>query len=90
MSKLQILTFCAAALLLSLGTAVLLYPSAAMSQKEMARAHSAQPMEDLADINLGPEFGRVPVTELVGYYIEHPPQPKSVGVLKREQHFGGC
>lgn len=91
MSRAQILLFCAASLLLTLGVAALLYPYAARSEADWEYAHTPQPMEALPDVDLGPDYGPVPVIELVGFYLENPPQPAAGGESpRREQHFGGC
>lgn len=90
MTRAQILLFCGACLLLGLGGSALLFPYAAVPAKTLKMARTPQPMQDLPDINLGPNFGRLPVTELVGYYLDHPPQPKAGGVIQQEQQFGGC
>ncbi len=89
MSKVQIMLFCAACLLLGLGGSALLFPYAAMPAAKLQYAHTPQPMESLPDIDLGSGFGQVPVTELVGYYIENPPKP-SGGTARHVQQFGGC
>jgi len=89
-NKVQILLFCGCSLLLSAATAMLLYPQATISQKKLEYARTAQPMENLPDINLGADFGEMPVTVLVGYYIENPPQPSGGSTARHEQQFGGC
>jgi hypothetical protein len=89
MNKLQILIFCGSSLLLSFGAAALLYPHATIPQKTLESAMKPQAMEDLPDINLGDNFGPVSVTDLVGYYIDHPPKPVT-STAQREQQFGGC
>lgn len=89
MNKFQILLFCGCCLLLSAGAALLLYPHATVSQKTLQFASTPQPMENLPDVDLGPNFGELPVTVLVGYYIENPPKP-SGGTVKHEEQFGGC
>jgi hypothetical protein len=88
MNRAQIMLYCVACMLLFLGGAALLFPYAAVPRHTLEIARTPQPMEDLPDVDLGPNFGPVPVTELVGYYLDHPP-PKN-GVLKREKKFGGC
>lgn len=90
MNKLQILLFCASCLLLSAGAVLLLYPYATISQKTLAYARTPQPMENLPDINLGANFGALPVTVLVGYYIDNPPTASSSNTAEHEQQFGGC
>lgn len=90
MNKLQMLLFCATCLLLSAGAALLLYPHATLSQKTLAYASKPQPMENLPDVNLGPNLGELPVTVLVGYYIDNPPKASSGNTAKHEEQFGGC
>lgn len=90
MSKLQILLFCGSCLLLSGGAAMLLYPHATLSQKKIEYARTPQPMEDIPDVNLGPNFGELPVTVLVGYYIDNPPKPSNNTTARHEEQFGGC
>lgn len=90
MSKLQMLIYCACCLLLSAGAVLLLYPHATISQQKVAYANTPQPMENLPDINLGPNFGELPVTVLVGYYIDNPPKPSNNTTAKHEEQFGGC
>lgn len=89
MNKLEIALFCVLSLGLSLGVAAWLFPHAAMSQQRLQTLQTPQPMEELPDIDLGPDFGLVPVTELVGYYIESPPAADG-GAALRQQQFGGC
>ncbi|MEJ2360548.1 MAG: hypothetical protein P8Z75_03840 [Gammaproteobacteria bacterium] len=90
MSKLQMLLFCGTCLLLSAGTALLLYPHATISQKKLEYAKTPQPMENLPDVNLGPNLGELPVTVLVGYYIDNPPKPSNDTTARHEEQFGGC
>jgi hypothetical protein len=87
----QIALFCTGTLAASLGLAAVLYPFAVVDQDTLARSRAPQPMETLPDVDLGPDFGQLPVVELMGYYIENPPQQSDVGSPKPErQHFGGC
>lgn len=90
MSKLQMLLFCATCLLLSAGAALLLYPHATVSQKTLDYASKPQSMENLPDVNLGPNLGELPVTVLVGYYIDNPPKANTSDTAQHEQQFGGC
>jgi hypothetical protein len=90
MSKLQMILFCAATLLLSLGAAVVLFPYAAVPMKVVTAARTPKPMQDLPDINLGADYGTIPVTELVGYYMDHPPKPQVMSGGGQEEQFGGC
>lgn len=90
MKKTQILLFCGSSLLLSAAAAMLLYPHATIPQKTLAFAGTPQPMENIPDINLGPNYGRLPVTVLVGYYLDNPPTASGGDTAKHEQQFGGC
>lgn len=91
MNTRQMLMFCAGSLALSLGTAAAIFPFATVSEERLQAARSAQPMEALEDVDLGPDFGTVPVTELMGYYIENPPAPPQSGAAApKRQQFGGC
>lgn len=90
MTKAQMLMFCAACLLLSFGAGAILYPYATISPQALAASKKPQPMQNLPDVDLGPNYGVVPVTELVGYYIEHPPAPPGSGAPRHQEQFGGC
>jgi hypothetical protein len=95
MSTPQIWLFCTGSLAVSLGLAAVIYPYAALDDATLEMARTPQPMEALPDVDLGPDFGLLPVTELMGYYIENPP-PEPNAALKdgasapQRQHFGGC
>lgn len=92
MNTRQMLMFCAGSLALSLGAAAVLFPFASVSRETLQASRSAQPVETLGEVDLGPDFGTVPVTELVGYYIENPPAAPEPGVAAapKRQQFGGC
>ena len=90
MAKIKIWLFCAACLLASVGVSMVLYPVAALSPDAVEKARTPRPMEELPEINLGPDFGPVPVIELIGYYLENPPQPDTTAAAKKRRHFGGC
>lgn len=91
MTRLQIALFCFASLLASAGVAALLFPVTTLSEDTVAGARTPQPMELLPDVDLGPDFGTLPVVELVGYYLENPPSPEVAGArTERRRHFGGC
>jgi hypothetical protein len=89
--KKEILIFWVAALAIGLGLSALLYRYAAVAPGVLAQAQIPQPMENMQDVNLGSPYGTVSVTDLVGYYIEHPPAPKGTTAADDGQHrFGGC
>lgn len=84
------LAFCVLSLVAAVGVAVLAYPHAALSDEEMAAYVNPAQAENLPDVDLG-EFGTVPVSELMTYYLENPPAPATgaVGPV-REVRFQGC
>lgn len=91
MTKPQIILFCAGSLAVSLGLAAVIYPFAVVDRETLEMARTPQPMEILPDVDVGQDFGRLPVTELMGYYIENPPEaPKGGTPAPERQHFGGC
>jgi len=92
MNTRQTLLFCSGSLALTLGLAAALYPFASVSEDALLRSRTAQAPEDMADVNLGPDFGTLPVIELMGYYMENPPAPPEPGTdhAPRRQQFGGC
>lgn len=90
--KKDLVIFWVATLAVVAGLFAVLFPYAAVPAETLARTHTAQPMETMADINLPSPFGTVSVADLVGYYIEHPPAAKDVsaGADGGGHHFGGC
>lgn len=89
--KKEILMFWAAALGTTLGLCAILFPYAAVPATTLSRAQSPQPMEAMADLDLGKDYGTVSVTDLVDYYIANPPAPKSAVLQNEAPHgFGGC
>lgn len=89
--KKEILIFWLAALALAFGLSALLFHYAALAPDALARSRTPQPMESMPDVNLGNAYGTVSVTDLVGYYIEHPPAPQGTAAADDGGHrFGGC
>jgi hypothetical protein len=87
----QILLFCTGSLAATLGLSAALYPFAVVDRETVEMARTPQAMEVLPDVDLGPDFGRLPVVELMGYYMENPPQPQDQAAARPErEHFGGC
>jgi hypothetical protein len=91
----QIWLFCTGSLAVSLGLAAVIYPYAVVDRETLEMARTPQPMETLPDVDVGPDFGLLPVTELMGYYIENPPPApnktsKDGASAPRQRHFGGC
>ncbi|HUW36937.1 MAG TPA: hypothetical protein VMV91_06360 [Rhodocyclaceae bacterium] len=90
--KKELVIFWLAALAVFLGLSAALYPYAAVPAETLARSRLPQPMAGMADIDLPQPYGTVSVTDLVGYYLEHPPAANvgSAGGDGGGQHFGGC
>ncbi|ODV04239.1 MULTISPECIES: hypothetical protein [unclassified Thiobacillus] len=89
--KKDILVFWTAALGTTLGLCAILFPYAAVPAATLSKAQTPQPMENMADLDLGKDYGTVSVTDLVGYYLENPPAPKSAAAQAEAPHrFGGC
>jgi len=83
--------FCAASLLLTLGLSFALYPYAKLSNTEIASLNTPKAMEDFDEvIDLGEDFGPMTMIELVGFYLENPPQGGSAVKAETKRHFGGC
>ena len=79
-------------MLASAGIAALLFPLTTISPEELRVVSAAQPMEVFDDLDLGPGYGEVSVIELLGFYLENPPEEPGVVVPVEElqRHFGGC
>lgn len=88
----QIFLFCCVSLALTLGLAAALFPLASVSEETLTQSRTPQAAEDLPDIDLGGDFGSVPVIELMGYYMDNPPAEPEPGAAPapRRQQFGGC
>ncbi|MEH6458052.1 MAG: hypothetical protein V7749_17110 [Cocleimonas sp.] len=90
MKTLGIIIFCIFSLVGSIGLSYALYPHA-ISPK-VAESKSPLAMEDFVDdIDLGEDLGPMSVIDLMGYYLENPPEPdnSSVPAIPKRQ-FGGC
>ncbi|MES2364881.1 MAG: hypothetical protein V4563_03230 [Pseudomonadota bacterium] len=89
--KKEIMIFWLMTLVVAFGLSTLLFRYAAVAPDVLAKSRIPQPMESLQDVNLGNNYGTVSVTDLVGYYIEHPPASKGSAATDDSQHkFGGC
>jgi len=86
------LVFCVAALAVALGVCALGFRLAALPRATIEAATRPAPAESLPDVDVGGGFGRVPVIDLVGYYIENPPAPAGAGgdAPPAVRRFGGC
>lgn len=86
--------FCTTAFAAAMAACAVGYRLAALPEEVVIAAKTPAPPEKLPPIEL-PDFGKVEMIELVGYYLENPPAPAEAGapgaggkiVRKR---FGGC
>jgi hypothetical protein len=85
----EIVVFNILSLVITLGLSALLFSYTAVSHEKRLAAKQPLPMEAFADVDLGPDYGEVSVSELMGYYLENPPVQES-GTVAKQQHFGGC
>ncbi len=86
----RIVIFNVLSLVITLGLCLLLFQMTAMSDKTIQAAKTPLPAEEFEDVDLGDDYGPMSVIELMGYYIENPPQASSTGTAAPKQHFGGC
>ncbi len=86
------LLFCALSVIATVLLSVLGFSLAAMPREAVVAARTPTPAERLGDIDLGKDFGRVPVVDLVGYYLENPPAAPAAGgaASPKARRFGGC
>lgn len=81
--------FCTASLVVSLGVAAALVPMASISTERLERSRVPSAAYEMDDVDLG-EFGRVPVQDLVDYYMDNPPAPAGGEVASSKARFQGC
>jgi hypothetical protein len=86
------LIFCGVSLAVALAACAAGFRLAALPAETVAAAKQPAPAESLPDIDIGGGFGKVPVIELVGFYVENPPAPKGAGsdASPAVKRFGGC
>ncbi len=85
----EIVIFNLFSLLATLGISAALFSSASVPEETRLSASQPQPVEAFGDVDLGPDYGEIPVFELVEYYLENPPV-KSTAAAPVQRHFGGC
>ena len=89
--RLPILSFCIASLAGVVIVCAVLFPYASMSHAEAEAARTPVPMEEFDLVDLGDDYGELPVVELIGYYLENPPPvAAATGAAPKKKHFGGC
>ena len=83
--------FCSASLVIAVLVSAIGFSLATMPPEMLRAAKAPVPPENLADIDI-PNFGRVSVIDLIGYYIDNPPAPAgaSGASAPATQRFGGC
>lgn len=86
----SILFFCIASLAGVVIVCALLFPHVSMSRAEAEAARTPVPMEEFDLVDLGRDYGELPVIELIGYYLENPPPAATAGAASKKKHFGGC
>lgn len=88
------LAFCAAALAASLALSAIGFHFAAMPREQLAASRTPQPPEKLPDVEVTGGFGTVSVIDLVGHYVENPPDaapvPAHGAAPPATRRFGGC
>ncbi|OBS10496.1 hypothetical protein [Acidihalobacter prosperus] len=93
MSNARILIFCTATLLASLGLSIGLTPLASVSPDTLQQAAIPQPLDAFDQpIRVGHRHGEMTVTQLMEYYIEHPPKAVAgvPSTAAAPVQFGGC
>jgi len=85
----EVIIFNSISLAITIGLSVMFYPSASVSGETSTALNTPLSAEEFEDMDLGPDYGKVPVLELMEFYMEFPPAKKAVEGAKRE-HFGGC
>ena len=84
------LIFCTLSLVITLGLAAFLYPHAVLPRDVLETSSQSVEAEEIPDINLG-DFGIIPVSELLDYYIENPPViPDTDETNLRRVRIQGC
>ena len=81
--------FCTASLVVSLAISVAFIPAASISTERLERSRVASPAYEMDDVDLG-EFGRVPVQDLVDYYMDNPPVQAGGEATSSKARFQGC
>ncbi|MHB8347913.1 MAG: hypothetical protein ACYDHM_12170 [Acidiferrobacterales bacterium] len=91
MNTRQILLYCVVSLAVTLAGLTVMFRYAAVSPQALARAQTPQPMGSFPDLNLGSTYGTVSMTDLVGYYLQHPPKAAAAGAASvAPATIGGC
>ena len=82
--------FCTLSLVITLGIAAFIYPYAVLPKEKLITNSESVEAGEIPDIDLG-DFGIISVTEMLDYYIEHPPVISDTGEKKvRKIRIQGC
>jgi hypothetical protein len=86
------LIFCSSALTISLIILLLIFPFAKLSPEAMKQMNTPKNIEEFdLSINMGADYGELPIIDLMGYYMENPPVINDNTSSKiPERQFGGC
>jgi hypothetical protein len=92
MKYLNVFLFCTISVVATIGIAYGLYPHARLPQDVLMKNANPQPMESFDQlINLGDDYGEMSVIDLMGNYLDNPPQKTSTQQQnKPKRQFGGC
>ncbi len=90
MTPIKMISFCALCLLAAVALSAVLFPYSAMTREQVMSAQEPLPMEDFDLVDLGEDYGELSVFDLIGYYIDNPPEPATLENATRKKHFGGC
>ncbi|MFA7428684.1 MAG: hypothetical protein WCZ23_00855 [Rhodospirillaceae bacterium] len=86
------LVFGILALVVTLGGAGLVLPTAMLPEAEARTYGQPTPAEELGEVDVGDGFGVMAVSELAYYYAANPPAPVGGGTADApvQRRFGGC
>lgn len=90
MTRLQIAVFCIVSLAGMIAVYAALFPYTTMSPADVEAARNPLPMEEFDLVDMGSDYGQLTVFDLVGYYLENPPETAAGEAAPRKKHFGGC
>lgn len=90
MNRIAIIAFCALSLVATLACCALIFPYASMTQAQAQAAQEPADLDSFGLFDLGADYGELTIFDLVGHYMDNPPQPESAGAPVKKKHFGGC
>lgn len=85
------MSFMAISLALAIIFIAILLPSAQISNESSLKLDTPQNIEEFDQlIDMGPDYGELTIIDLMGFYIENPPQKNNQTQVAPKRHFGGC